>query len=234
MLTDNMDKNGAPLGNDAGNAPDTKPGTDTSSQPNGNDKGNDAPNSETPSGGKEKTGNEGTPTGKENGGNDNEYEFNFPEGFTPDEDGLNEYKKLVKEAGLDNEKAQALIDLSSKNIQKIIPGIKEQFQTEMAQHLQEKIAENEKVIKSDSVLGGDKLEGNLENAREVLSSYAPDGLKSKLDENGLGSDPDFFRFVLNISNAMKKEPAFADSVDHSNNTKRSTAELMYPTMSSNN
>jgi len=150
-----------------------------------------------PEGGQD--GEEGTSEDSPVEGPPEKYEFQSPEGQTLDEGFVEAYSEAAREAGLSQEKAQALID-------KVAPAIAKQ-QTERATALIDGWAE---ASKTDKEFGGEQFEANLSIAKTALQKFGSPQLTEFLNSTGMGNHPEFIRLFYQIGKAISEDSTFID------------------------
>lgn len=121
------------------------------------------------------------------------YEFQFPEGVTPDPELVAGLEQFSKENKLTAGQAQKLADLGSQVGAKIAT-------QQAAQHAAEVQAWAES-SKADAEFGGDKLEPNLGIAKTALDQFASPELREMLKTSGLGNHPEVIRAFYRVGKA---------------------------------
>ncbi|MDZ7789729.1 MAG: hypothetical protein U5L08_04395 [Xanthomonadales bacterium] len=123
-----------------------------------------------------------------------EYQFETPEGVEMDEAVTEAYSEAAREAGLSQDKAQALLD-------KVSPI--------MAQRTNERIeaakTEWTEAAQSDKEFGGDKLQENLGVAHKALETFGTPELQELLNESGLGNHPEVIRAFYRAGKAISED-----------------------------
>lgn len=124
-------------------------------------------------------------------------DFTMPDGVTIDAEVGGEFKTLAKELGLNQAKAQQVMDLGAKLVQKADAQRAEAMATEVS-----KWAE---ASQSDKEFGGDKLAENLAGAKKALTEFGSPELKTMLNESGLGNHPEVIRLLYRVSKAISED-----------------------------
>lgn len=145
-----------------------------------------------------------------------------PEGFDIlDANSVEELATQAKKMGLDAEGAQAMLEFQSSAILKVVDAHNEQWDNTMNEWVEQ--------ARSDKDIGGPKLEETLQNGRKALNTFGNNGLAALIDNTGLGNNVEFLRFMDKIGRAIQEDRIqFGGTSDTA--TKKSAAELMYPTM----
>lgn len=127
-----------------------------------------------------------------------QYEdFAAPEGVTLDADTTGEFKTLAKELGLPQSKAQQVVDLGAKLVQKA--------EAQRAEVIQQEVAKWAADSRADKEFGGEKLAENLAGARNVVETFGSPELKTMLNESGLGNHPEVIRMLHRVSKAISED-----------------------------
>ncbi len=146
-------------------------------------------------------------------------DFAIPEGFTMNEIALEGFTPLAKEAGMNQENAQKMIDLFVKVQNDTVKAADDQFNEESDRNVAS--------IKSDNEIGGDNFSDNIKIANRVISSFGNKDVRDALTQSGLGNHPEIVRMFLKIGNAMG-EDSFVDSHNQTDTTEKTFAERLYP------
>lgn len=83
-----------------------------------------------------------------------------------------------------------------------------------------------KQILVDPEIGGVNVKQNLTAAKNIVDNYATDGLKELLDQTGMGSHPEFVRFLVRIGK-VSADDSFHKGSASAPPQKKSVAELFY-------
>lgn len=134
-------------------------------------------------------------------------DFAVADGIVLDPVMISEFKPLAKELGLNQEKAQKLVDLAVKVQQRTIDGI-------FAMH-EERKATWLKDAQNDAEIGEDVKKWDPANPDTVKDSVAlrafnsiaqgHPGLKGAVDELGIGNHPEFIRMFYRIGKMMRED-----------------------------
>lgn len=127
-------------------------------------------------------------------------DFTLPDGMQMDAELLEDFKPLAKELGLSQEKAQKLVDLQAKAMQKMHTDRLAEYEGLKAQWAKD--------TKADKEIGGDKgdqYDSNVEIAQRAMNTFATPELKQLLNEYGLGNHPELVRLMVRIGKGMKED-----------------------------
>lgn len=125
-----------------------------------------------------------------------EYEFTLPDGLKLDEEILGQFKAQAQELKLPADKAQALVDMGTKSVQKVMESVLEADKARRAGWAAE--------AEADPEFGGPKLKENLAIAKGAIEQLSPE-LKGFLDETGLGNHPQMIRFAFKVGKLLKQD-----------------------------
>ena len=141
----------------------------------------------------------------------------LPEGLAKDDPALGAFSDVIK--GMPQDKAQALIDLYTKQAQassetatKAWEAINEKWQSE---------------VKADPTIGGDKLPGVLSTINKALDMYGTPGLKAALNLTGVGNNPDLVKTLHNMAKALTEGSHVAGAPA---SRQQSAAKMLYPNL----
>jgi hypothetical protein len=146
------------------------------------------------------------------------YEFKAPEGITLDPVMVEKFAPIAKELGLTQSKAQTLIDLAAEMQQRTMDGVFEMHEQRKVTWLEE--------AKKDPEIGAD-VSGKPEDsvalrAFNTIAQGSP-GLKSMVDELGIGNHPEFLRVFYKIGKNMR-EDTFEGGGGNRDDTAKTVAE----------
>lgn len=146
------------------------------------------------------------------------YEFKAPEGVTLDPVMIEKFAPIAKELGLNQAKAQSLIDLAAEMQQRTMDGVFEMHEQRKATWLEE--------AKKDPEIGAD-VSGKPEDsvalrAFNTIAQGSP-GLKAMVDELGIGNHPEFLRVFYKIGKNMR-EDTFEGGGGNRDDTAKTVAE----------
>lgn len=152
-----------------------------------------------------------------------EYQFAMPEGVELDENTAPMLQDLFKDLGLPQDKAQAVLD-KLLEIDAARQPTEEQVQQQYEQQATELNQKWGQECRQLPELGGDNFNKSLETCSQVMVKFASPELRNFLTYSALGSNPEFFKFVHAIGQAMSP-----DTLVHggSQSIKRSPEEIMY-------
>lgn len=148
-------------------------------------------------------------------------DFTLPEGMALDEDLVKEFKPLAKELGLSQDKAQKLVDLQTKTMEKIGKATQAAWENTLT--------EWRKASETDAEFGGTALKENIVFAKTAIDKFGNDKLREALDVTGVGNHPEFVRFMVKVGKAVSEDKVrVGNSADTS--VYRDPAKLLYPGM----
>lgn len=154
--------------------------------------------------------------------------FKAPEamaGIELDAEATQELGSLFKELGLPQDKAQAAFE-KLLGIQQKLAGTPEQQQAAIAQNVQALSKQWEAECRALPEIGGANFDESLKSAHSVMTRFGDEGIKEMLAYSGLGSNPQFFKMMVNIGRAMAD-----DTIVHGGalgNGPKSVAERLWP------
>ncbi|GAB5471426.1 MAG: peptidase [Rhodospirillales bacterium] len=120
-------------------------------------------------------------------------QITLPEGLEPNDQALEAFVEQAREMGLDQAKAQMLVDLYGKQVGALVERQQQALvETELAWRT---------AVEADKEIGGDKLEANLGIAKAALDRFGTPGLAEVL-AGGLGSNPEIVRFMVAVGKAI--------------------------------
>jgi hypothetical protein len=143
------------------------------------------------------------------------FEFAMPEGISLDETAAEEWQGLAKELGLDQERAQKVVDIAASMVAR-----QQEAQAQLVTSWVEQ-------AKTDKEIGGDKLAENLGIARKALERFGTPELRDVLNMTGLGSHPEIIRAFYKAGKAIS-EDGFVVGAPKGPAT--DMAKIMFPTM----
>jgi len=134
-----------------------------------------------------------------------QYEtFAVPEGLELSEDVLPDVHEAFREAGLSQEKAQALFN-KLLDVQNKLAGTPEQHMQQMEQQIGALNADWGKQCKELPEIGGQNFEQSLALTHKVMSVVGTPELRELLTYSGLGSHPVMFKAFVAIGKAMSED-----------------------------
>lgn len=154
--------------------------------------------------------------------------FKAPEAMADielDAEATQELGSLFKELGLPQDKAQAAFE-KLLGIQQKLAGTPEQQQAAIAQNVQALSKQWEAECRALPEIGGANFDESLKAAHSVMTRFGDEGIKEMLAYSGLGSNPQFFKMMVNIGRAMAD-----DTIVHGGalgNGPKSVAERLWP------
>ena len=143
-------------------------------------------------------------------------DFTLPEGVTVDAELLGEFLPMAKELGLTQEKAQEMVGLAAKMLQKNAA-----FEARKPDWLTQ--------AQADPEISEDVKKGPQSAALRAFNTLTKDNpaAKQMVDELGIGNHPEFIRVFYRISSLMKED---SFELPGTANVKASAEEILYPTM----
>ena len=120
-------------------------------------------------------------------------DFALPEGMTPDEGMIGDFKALAAADGLTKEAAQKYIDLYGK-----IPAKQHEANVAISQQWA-------KDAQTDKEFGGAEFNKNVGIAQQALAAFGSPALNGFIKESGLGNHPEIIRAFYRIGKAMSED-----------------------------
>lgn len=148
------------------------------------------------------------------------YEFKLGEGRELDAGLVEAVAPLFKEFGLTQESAAKLVETYDKYGQKFEAAQEKQFQDFMAQTSKENLA----AIKKE---WGADYEPNLNVAQRGLARFMSDAGKKKLEDAGLGNDPEILKAFMQAGKMIQED---RPPVNGQPSGRKSTESVLYPNM----
>lgn len=127
--------------------------------------------------------------------------FKLPEGIQGDEGLMTEFSSLAKELNLSQEAAQKLVDLQTKLVQGDDGAHRKMMEAALTK--QREVWADQ--VKNDPQLGGDKFDASRTVAAKAMQAYASDGLRSLLNESGIGNHPEMFKLFHAIGTKLSED-----------------------------
>jgi hypothetical protein len=143
------------------------------------------------------------------------YEYKMPEGIELDKAAADEFSAIAKELKLDQATAQKVADVGAKMAQR---------QTEAHVKLVESWVEQ---VKTDTEIGGDKLDENLAVARKAMDAFGTPELKDVLNSTGLGNHPAVIKAFYKAGKAISEDKFVPGSPK---GAETDIAKRMFPSM----
>lgn len=148
------------------------------------------------------------------------YELKLPSGSTLDASVLDARQADYKARGFSQEQAQAELERENSNTAAYVKSQQDKVnQITQTQWPTE--------IKNDPELGGENYARNAEKAKRVMERFGTDAFKKILEDTGYGNNPEFFRFVKRISDAMSEDQLIIPG-SHSPGQSKSMEDTFYP------
>jgi hypothetical protein len=147
------------------------------------------------------------------------YDFKLPENVPMDEASLNAFSEFAKDAGLNQETAQAMLS-------KLAPAMQER----QAQAQAEIKAQWTESTKADKEIGGVQLDQNLKVAMKALKAFGTPELQTLLNESGLGDHPELIRAFYRAGKTIS-EDSFVPAGTAARQANRDFSSQLYPNQS---
>lgn len=139
--------------------------------------------------------------GKKADGAPEDYEdFKIPEGMEASKELVDEFKPVLKDLNLSQEKAQALIDFYTA---KVLPGM----QAKGMEVWNNELAQRQQAIEKDPEIGGEKLKATGETVNRVANTFLKPEESAELMEYSkrFGDCPAFVKLLTRVGAAMKDD-----------------------------
>jgi len=130
-----------------------------------------------------------------------DYEdFKIPEGMEASKELVDEFKPVLKDLNLSQEKAQALIDFYTA---KVLPGM----QAKGMEVWNNELAQRQQAIEKDPEIGGEKLKATGETVNRVANTFLKPEESAELMEYSkrFGDCPAFVKLLTRVGAAMKDD-----------------------------
>lgn len=125
------------------------------------------------------------------------YDFKLPDGMEIDAEVLGEFTAFAKELNLPQDKAQKIVDFQAKLASKQA----DEYQAAVEKQKEQWMA----AVKNDPDLGGENYEKSVASAVKVVQAFGSPELREVLSATGLGNNPELFKFVHRISQAISED-----------------------------
>lgn len=138
---------------------------------------------------------------KKNEGAPEDYEdFKIPDGMEASKELVDEFKPVLKDLNLSQDKAQALIDFYTA---KVLPGM----QAKGLEVWNNELAQRQQAIEKDPEIGGDKLKATGETINRVANTFLKPEESAELMEYSkrFGDCPAFVKLLTRVGAAMKDD-----------------------------
>jgi hypothetical protein len=143
------------------------------------------------------------------------YEFAMPDGVELDSAAADEFTAIAKELKLDQTAAQKVADVGAKMAQRQAEAHAKMVETWVEQ------------VKTDTEIGGDKLDANLAVARKAMDAFGSQGLKDLLNTSGLGNHPEVIKAFYKAGKAISEDRFVSGSPK---GAETDIAKKLFPTM----
>ncbi len=104
---------------------------------------------------------------------------------------------LAKDLDLTQEQAQKIVDAQAKSAQEFVDKQYETFA-----NIKEGWADE---VKADKEIGGADYQEKVSDAVKALGRFGSDGLRTLLEETGIGNHPEMVRLFYTISKEIKED-----------------------------
>lgn len=127
-----------------------------------------------------------------------QYEaFNYPEGYSMDEQATEVFNDAARAANLTQEQAQQLVDFDAQRFADAVATQQQAWEDTRTSWKQE--------IEKDADLGGARYEQTQTNMAKVLDSLGTPALRDFLNESGLGDHPEMVRLLAKAGAALGED-----------------------------
>lgn len=150
-----------------------------------------------------------------------EYQdFKAPEDVQLDTELLAEFKEQAKALGLDQDKAQGVVDLGVK--------LQQKWQSEQTRAMDAAREQWANQSTADKEFGGTALNENLAVARKAMDTFGTPELKQLLNDSGLGNHPEIIRAFYRAGKTISDDRFVGGGNGPSGST--DPAKVMFPSM----
>jgi len=153
------------------------------------------------------------------------YEFKLAEGIELDQATLDLFSPVFKELGLDNAKAQMLVDTYVP----VVQGLEEKIK-------QDSLNDFKEIVKGwkDATLKelGADSDKKLAICARGINKFGDDNFRAALDQTGLGNHPEFVKFMIKVGETVTEDPLVDPVNSMPGSTSQDKLNQMYPTMKS--
>ncbi|EGR2972444.1 hypothetical protein ABVY18_004173 [Vibrio parahaemolyticus] len=211
-FADDPDPSNEPTPSDEGTPPEADSILGGEGEDDNPDGGGGEPNEDDPDpegdkdpGKKEKDENENKETGAPE-----KYELSVPEGMELDEQALEKFEPLFREANMTNEQASKFAAAYGEHVN----GMVERAQTETVQSLQDQWIQQNKTwqdaLLKDKEFGGANAQENFNVAKSVIDRFGGEKeeikeIRKAFKETGAGNHPEIMRLLFRVGKAMQDD-----------------------------
>lgn len=150
-------------------------------------------------------------------------DFTLPDGFTPVEADMKQFKSIAAEAGLPQEVAQRFMDMHTKAISAA---------GEAAYDLWDKTQQGwAKEVETDKEIGGNNLAQVRATVAKALDQYGDKGTRDAIILTGAGNNPSLIRFMYRMSKALTEGGIIKGNAPNGS-AQKNVAQMFYPDMKS--
>ncbi|MFZ8932381.1 MAG: hypothetical protein ACO2ZP_00590 [Bacteriovoracaceae bacterium] len=165
--------------------------------------------------------NENFPTGYDTHGQEINYEpWEVPEGVSISEELGNQFEGLARQLGLNQEQAQAIVDLGVQQANSF-ENFVDQSWTETRNNWVEEITR-------DPVFGGSNLKQTIAHANHAISRFGGPEFKEFLTSTGLGDNGQIIKFLAKVNHAFAEDRVVNSTASASRELP--IAKKLYPNM----
>ncbi|EQB7928941.1 hypothetical protein ACYUFO_002234 [Vibrio parahaemolyticus] len=138
------------------------------------------------------------------------YELSIPEGMELDEQALEKFEPLFREANMTNEQASKFAAAYGEHVN----GMVERVQTETVQSLQDQWIQQNKAwqgeLLKDKEFGGANARENFNVAKSVIDRFGGTkeeiaAIRKAMSETGAGNHPEVMRLLFRVGKAMQDD-----------------------------
>jgi hypothetical protein len=128
------------------------------------------------------------------------YEIKIPEGFAENKELLDAFKGTLAEAGFPADKAQALFDLGTKQVEAAVAA----FAESNAKAFNEMVTKWGDEIKSDPEIGGSRSAEVQTTLGRALDEYGSKEARSAFELTGAGNNPAIVKMIYKMAQALSE------------------------------
>lgn len=144
--------------------------------------------------------------------------FKLPDGWEKDDKALSEFEPLAKELGLNQEQAQAFVDLAVARDTRTAEAQAQQWTDLRKSWVDE--------AKADKEIGGAEWNAKVATAIKGLKAFGTPELEQALNVTGVGDHPEFIRLMYRVGKAVTEDGmAFGG---HKSDAKKDATDILYP------
>jgi hypothetical protein len=126
------------------------------------------------------------------------YEFSTPDGKVFDPNVMSVFEASARKHNLTQEVAQGLLG-------EVGAAVAKRQAEAITQHVEDTKKKWDDAVRSDTEIGGDKLDENLAVAEKALTTFGTPGLKEFLNSTGMSHNPDLIRLLYKVGKTLKED-----------------------------